>query len=276
MDELRGSIDCPVLGEVPHFAVAVAGPDSRFDPRLCYYHRPGSREAEAFRTIRAGLMHLGVPGRGQIMQITSPEPGDGKSVSAANLALAIAQTGKRVLLIDADLRRPTIHELCRLPQEIGLTDVLRGEIDWPNAVRETQIDGLSVMTAGDCPENPGELLVGPRLGDFLAAARKEYDFLVVDTPPVLAVSDAAVIAPSTDGVVLVVRMMKNKRGALRRTIETLSTHGVRLLGVTANDVDPSKETYRSTDYDVYYKGGRESQSGPASALKGAAAATLDA
>ena len=257
MDELRANIECPVLGEVPHFAAAAAGHDARFDSRLCYYHRPGSREAESFRTIRAGLLHMGTSGRGTILQITSPEPGDGKSVSAANLALAIAQTGKRVLLVDADLRKPTIHELCRLPQEIGLADALRGEIDWPNAVRETQVDGLSVITSGLCPENPAELLVGSRLSVILTAARNEYDFVVVDTPPLLAVSDPAVIAPLTDGVVLVVRIMKNKRGALRRTLETLATHGVRLLGVAANDCDPSKENYRSTNYDAYYTAGKK-------------------
>ncbi|MBL8850116.1 MAG: polysaccharide biosynthesis tyrosine autokinase [Planctomycetaceae bacterium] len=259
MDELRANLDCPILGEVPHFAGAPAGADARFDSRLCYYHRPASREAEAYRTIRAGLLHLGTPGRGQILQISSPEPGDGKSVSAANLALAIAQSGKKVLLIDADLRRPTIHELCRLPQDIGLADVLKGEIDWQTAARATQIDGLSVITAGACPENPGELLLGAKLAEILAAARREFDFVVVDSPPILAVSDPAVIAPLTDGLVLVVRLQKNKRGALRRTLETLAAHNARLLGVAANDVDPTQETYRSTDYDVYYTSGRRAE-----------------
>lgn len=256
MDELRANIDSPVLGEVPHFAGAVTGTDGRFDSRLCYYHRPASREAEAYRTIRAGVLHLGTPGRGQVLQISSPEPGDGKSVSAANLALAIAQSGKRVLLIDGDLRRPTVHELCRMPQDIGLADVLRGEIDWQTAAHVTQIDGLSVMTAGACPENPAELLLGPKLEQVLTAARREFDFIVVDSPPILAVSDPAVIAPLTDGMVLVVRLQKNKRGALKRTLETLSAHNVRVLGIAANDVDPSQETYRSTDYDSYYTSGR--------------------
>lgn len=263
MDELRALIETPVLGEVPHFVGAVATVESRFDPRLCYYHRPASREAEAFRTIRAGVLHLGGAGRGQVLQISSPEPGDGKSVSAANLALAIAQSGKRVLLIDADLRRPTIHELCRLPQDIGLADVLRGEIDWQTAARATQIDGLHVMTAGACPDNPAELLLGARLGELLTAARSEFDFIVVDTPPILAVSDPSVIAPLADGLVLVVRLQKNKRGALRRTLETLAAHNARLLGVAANDVDPSQEDYRSTDYEAYYTSGRREERAPA-------------
>lgn len=257
MEELRDMLEVPVLGEVPHFAGAPVLGELRFDPRLCYYHRPASREAEAYRTLRASVMHLGTPGRGQVLQISSPEPGDGKSVSAANLALAIAQSGKRVLLIDADLRRPTIHQLCRMPQEIGLSDVLRGEIDWQNAARATQVDGLQVMTAGDCPDNPAELLIDARLANLLAAARSEYDFVIVDTPPILAVSDPSVIAPLMDGVVLVVRLQKNKRGALRRTLETLAAHDARLLGIAANDVDPSQENYRSTDYDAYYTAGRK-------------------
>jgi Mrp family chromosome partitioning ATPase len=97
----------------------------------------------------------------------------------------------------------------------------------------------------------------------LGAARKEFDYVVIDTPPILAVSDPSVIAPLTDGVVLVVRMLKNKRGALRRTLETLAAHDARLLGVAANDVDLSKETYRSTDYDAYYTSGRKSRTEPA-------------
>jgi polysaccharide biosynthesis transport protein len=259
LDELRDLIECPVLGEVPHFSGAPSVGDARFDSRLCYYHRPASREAEAYRTIRASVLHLGTPGRGQVFQISSPEPGDGKSVSAANLAIAIAQSGKRVLLIDADLRRPTIHQLCRMPQEVGLSDVLRGEIDWQNAARATQIDGLHVMTSGVCPENPAELLIDPRLTNMLTTARGEYDIVVVDTPPILAVSDPSVIAPLTDGVVIVVRLLKNKRGALRRTLETLAAHDARLLGIAANDCDPSKETYRSTDYDAYYTSGGKSE-----------------
>jgi capsular exopolysaccharide synthesis family protein len=248
-------VDATVLGEVPHFRSAAARSAAGFDGRLCYFHRPASREAEAYRSVRAALLHGQHGEGGRVIQISSPEPGDGKSVSASNLALALAQSGKRVLLIDADLRRPTVHALFRVPQEIGLADVLRREIDWQNAVRPTQIDGLSLMTAGLCPDNPAELLLASDLPVLLRAAREEYDLIIVDTPPILAVSDPAVVAPETDGMLLVVRLQKNKRGALKRTLSALDSHGAALMGIIANDVDPSQEDYRSADYDAYYLAG---------------------
>lgn len=255
VEELRQVADATVVGEVPHFRNVAARSATGLDGRLCYFHRPASREAEAYRSVRASLLHGRQGEEGRVIQISSPEPGDGKSVSASNLALALAQSGKRVLLIDADLRRPTVHSLFRVPQEIGLADVLRREIDWPNAVRPTQIDGLSLMTAGDSPDNPAELLISADLPGILRAARDEYEFVIVDTPPVLAVSDPAVVAPQTDGMLLVVRLQKNKRGALKRTLSALDSHGAAVLGVIANDVDPSTEDYRSSDYDAYYLAG---------------------
>lgn len=262
VDELRQVVEATVLGEVPAYRTP-ANARSGVDGRLCYFHRPASREAEAFRTVRASLLHAHNGDGGRIIQISSPEPGDGKSVSAANLALALAQSGKRVLLIDADLRRPTVHALFRVPQEVGLADVLNREIAWPNAVRATQIDGLSLMTAGACPDNPAELLIASDLRGVLHGAREEFDFVIVDTPPILAVSDPAVIAPETDGMLLVVRMQKNKRGALRRTLATLEAHGAAIIGVVANDVDPNQDDYRSADYDAYYLAGGRAAAVPA-------------
>ena len=253
-DELRGLVPDSVIGEIPEFSpsTAAARSSSGLDGRLCYYHRPGSREAEAFRSVRMAVLRNQPESGGLAVQMTSAEPGDGKSVSAANLSLAVAKSGKRVLLIDADMRRPTVHQLFRVEQEIGLSDVLTGEIDWINAVRETPIDGLSLITSGACPDNPAELLTANEMARLLKKAREEYDVVIVDTPPVLAVSDPSVIAPQTDGLVLVVRMEKNKRAAIRRTLETLDGHGARVLGVIANGVSAAADEYRGNQYSSYY------------------------
>lgn len=253
-DELRGLVPDSVIGEIPEYSpsTAAARSPSGLDGRLCYYHRPGSREAEAFRSIRMAVLRNQPESGGLVVQMTSAEPGDGKSVSAANLSLAIAKSGKRVLLIDADMRRPTVHQLFRVEQEIGLSDVLTGEIDWINAVRETSVDGLSLITSGACPDNPAELLTAHEMASLLNKAREEYDVVIVDTPPVLAVSDPSVIAPQADGLVLVVRMQKNKRAAIRRTLETLDGHGVRVLGVIANGVSAAADEYRANQYSSYY------------------------
>ena len=260
-DELRQLVPAAVIGEVPGYQHAAAA-RSGVDGRLCFFHRPASREAEAFRNVRASLLHAQAGGGARVIQVSSPEPGDGKSVSAANLALALAQSGRRVLLIDADLRRPTVHSLFRVPQEVGLADVLSREIAWPNAVRATQIDGLSLITAGACPENPAELLISADLRGLLQGARDEFDFVIVDTPPILAVSDPAVVAPQTDGMLLVVRMQKNKHGALRRTLATLKAHGAAIIGVVANDVDPAQDDFRSADYEAYYLTGGRTNTSP--------------
>ncbi len=253
-DELKALVPVSVLGEVPEYSpsAAAARSASALDPRLCYYHRPGSREAEAYRSVRMAVLRNQPESGGQAVQMTSAEPGDGKSVSAANLSLAIAKSGKRVLLIDADMRRPTVHELFRIKQDIGLSEVLLGEIEWMNALRETPVEGLSVMTAGACPENPAELLTASDLDGLLRAAREEYDVVIVDTPPVLAVSDPSIVAPHADGVVLIVRMEKNKRAAIRRTLETLGGLDVELLGVVANGVSPAADDYRANQYNSYY------------------------
>ncbi len=263
LDEVRRYTNSSVMGAVPHFVVdprAIRSDGSGLSEALTYYHRPGSREAEAYRSVRTTLFFSTAPLKERVIQVSSPEPGDGKTTSIANLAVAVAQSGKRVLLIDGDLRRPTIHELFNLPQHVGLSDVLRREVEWMNAVRPTEIDGLFVLTAGDTPDNPAELLSTSDLSSTLKAARNEFDYVFIDTPPILAVSDPCIISPHVDGMVLVVRMQKNKRPAVIRTRDMLEAHGVQIYGIIANDMgsdDSMGESYDS--YAGYYNTGRAHQ-----------------
>jgi capsular exopolysaccharide synthesis family protein len=259
LDEVRRVAEATVMGAVPRFVVTQHDRDrdeSGLSPALCYFHRPGSREAEAYRSLRTTLFFSTAPHNDRVIQISSPEPGDGKTTSAANLAVSVAQSGKRVLLIDGDLRRPTLHELFGLPQHVGLADVLRHEIEWINAVRPTAVDQLSLLTAGDAPDNPAELLSTSDLGTMLKEARKEFDYVFIDTPPILAVSDPCIIAPQTDGMMLVIRMQKNKRPVVVRTRDILDAHGVQLYGIVANDFEASSvygDDYNS--YSTYYETG---------------------
>lgn len=257
IEEVRSIVKAPLMGAIPRFRLSGAlkrGTTSNgLSPSLVYYHRPGSREAEAFRSIRTTLFHSTKESQDKLIQITSAEPGDGKSTTAANLAIAIAQSGKRVLLIDADLRRPTMHTLFGLSQDIGLADVLQNEIQWVNAVRSTRLENLSVLTAGRCPSNPAELLSSLRLGETLRAIRSDYDIVIIDTPPILAVSDPAIIAPLVDGLLLVVRMGKNKRATAQRSRELVDSHGIPLYGVVANDIDYTEDGGQEFSmYDRYY------------------------
>ncbi|WP_437230814.1 polysaccharide biosynthesis tyrosine autokinase [Planctomicrobium sp. SH661] len=254
LDEVREFTGAHLMGAVPAFT---SSPDANrlaeqrgLAASLCYYHRPGSREAEAFRSIRTTLFVSMQPGQ-KVIQVSSPEPGDGKSTTAANLAIALAQSGKNVLLVDCDLRRPTQHLLFKTEQEVGLTDVLMKEIEWQNAVRPTPVEGLSIITAGLCPENPAELLSTASLPKFLKQAREDYDIIILDSPPVLAVSDPCILSPHTDGMLVVLRMKKTKRAAAERLQETLASHGVNVFGIIANDFNSANAAEAGYDYDAY-------------------------
>ena len=146
-----------------------------------------------------------------------------------------------MLLVDADLRRPTVHKLFRVPQEIGLTDVLTGEIDFLNAVRQTTVERLSLLTAGESPANPAELLSSPRMAQLLKDAKREFDFVFVDAPPLLAVSDPCILARHVDGMVLVVRVGKNTRTSAARVRELIHNQEITVLGTVANGVVPGQD-----------------------------------
>jgi capsular exopolysaccharide synthesis family protein len=238
VEQIRALLPIPILGNVPQFATinALADSDSSLQPGLCYYYRPGSVEAESYRAVRTALF---VSGDSHVIQVTSPEPGDGKTTLISNLALAIAQSGKNVLLIDADLRRPTIHQFFGVSQELGLSDVLNGDVDVVTAARPTLIPGLSLVTAGTEPQNPAELLASPSFEQLVAATRKEYDYVLIDSPPLLAVSDPCIVAKHADGLVLVIHTDKNTRATARQAHELLEAHGAHVLGVVANGVAPS-------------------------------------
>ena len=243
-DDVRESVQFPVLGGVPEFAEIspmdqMLYEQSPLQASLCYFHRPGSSEAEAYRSVRTALFVSG-GGESQAIQVSSPEPGDGKTTFISNLAIAIAQSGRKVLLIDADLRRPTVHQLFGLRQEVGTCDVLLGDIELANSAKDSGVANLKVVTAGQSVASPAELLSSARMKSMLETARKEYEFVLVDTPPLLAVSDPCIVAPYTDGLLMVVRVGKNKRTTTRRASDLLETRNIDVLGVVANSIEAAQ------------------------------------
>ncbi|MDA1212092.1 MAG: polysaccharide biosynthesis tyrosine autokinase [Planctomycetota bacterium] len=256
LDEIRRHLPGNVLGTIPDFDAEALpkadDPYAQWHPALCFLHQPGSHEAEAYRSLRAALLVSIQNQNLRVVQISSPEPSDGKSTVAANLALAASQSGKKVLLIDADLRRPTQHALFKLPHDIGLTEVLEKEIEVQNAIQTTTIPNLSVLTSGCSPANPAELLSSVRWDQMMMSIRSEYDLIIVDTPPVLAVSDPCIIAPRIDGLLLVVHLFKTTRSAILKARDLLETHHVRLLGSIANgQPKDSSDPYANLYYESY-------------------------
>ena len=208
--------------------------------------RSGSPADEAFRSLRTNLMFSMQTHGARTLIVTSAFPQEGKSVTASSLAAAFAHQGVRTLLVDCDLRRPKLHELFGVPQEPGLTDILRGRMTRGEPVRKTAVPRLSLLTAGAVPDNPTELLGGERMRSLVRRLPQEIELLIADTPPLLAAADAAALATEVDAVLLVVRAGQTARGALQQAVDQLEAVGARIGGVVLND--PDSEVTRYGDY----------------------------
>jgi capsular exopolysaccharide synthesis family protein len=221
----------PSNSDVPHRII------SRFDPALCTYHRPGSVASEAYRGIRTTLC-FSMRGKGrQVLLITSPEPGDGKTTLAANLAVCLAQSGKRVVLCDADLRRPRLHKLFGVSDDGGgLVSVLANGTDVESAIQPTGIEGLEIIPGGSRAQIPAELLSSSRLENVFEILRNRYDFVIVDTPALLSVTDPCAVAARADGVILVLRASRHTRREATQARQLLESVDATVLGVAINGV----------------------------------------
>jgi succinoglycan biosynthesis transport protein ExoP len=211
--------------------------------------RPQSQMAESYRAMRTSLLlsHLGAPP--QVIMITSALPQEGKTTTSINCAVVLAQKGVRVLLIDADLRRPSIHKTLGMGPRSGLSNVLTGSATLQQTItRSSILPNLSILPAGTPPPNPAELLASSNMRDVLEELRGQYDHIVVDTPPTLSVTDAVVLSPRADAIVLVIRSGQTTKQALRRSRDILAQVNARVSGVLLNAVDLS-----SPDYYYYYE-----------------------
>jgi capsular exopolysaccharide synthesis family protein len=245
---MQAFLKTPVLAMVPELkANGEAGIES-----LQAYAAPNAGESEAFRTLRTALSFADEETRQLV--VSSPEPGDGKTTVLANLGVAIAQSGKRVLLIDADLRRPGLTAMLGMRGIEGLSSVIRGEEDLvgmaKNHIRSSEVEGLDVLPAGPRPANPAELLGSQRFSELLAWAEATYDQILVDSPPTLATSDAAVVGRLVNGAVLVVNPSKNRRRAVMRSVEGFALMKIPLAGLVVNRIDSTKDGYYG--YGGYY------------------------
>ncbi len=255
--EIRRRLGLPILGHIPRLKLDLP-PDNPaaegFDPSLVSFARPTSTEAEAYRGVRTQL-YFSTQGRGhQVIQVTSPNPGDGKSTLAANLAISIAQSGKKTVLIDCDFRKPRVHKIFKLPNpDAGLASVMSGDATLAQAIQPCPVPNLSLLPCGPRPANPAELLTSPLFADMLKKLRESFDFVIVDTPPVLAVSDPSAVAPRVDGVLLVFRMTKNARPVAERAREQLDAVGARVVGVIVNASSARSAGYGGYGYAYQYE-----------------------
>ena len=208
---------------------------------------PKSPISEQYRTVRTNIQFSFVDQVMRSLMITSAGPAEGKSTTTANLAITFAQQGKRVLLIDADLRKPTVHYTFRLKNITGLTNVLTQSINLLDAYQETEVENLFVLTSGPIPPNPAELLGSKAMQTFLKEAQEQFDLIIFDTPPVLAVTDAQILANQCDGTVLVVSSGKTEIEAAVKAKELLVSANAKLLGVVLN-----RKKMQQGQYYYYY------------------------
>ncbi|MCD2138738.1 CpsD/CapB family tyrosine-protein kinase [Salinicoccus halitifaciens] len=211
---------------------------------------PKSPISEQFRTIRTNIMYSSIDTEIKTVAFTSASPGAGKSTMAANVAIAYAQSGKRTLLIDADLRRPTTHYTFESGNQRGLSTVIINDMPAADVVKETDIENLEILTSGPVPPNPSELLASRKTSLLLKTFSMDYDMVIIDTPPLLAVTDAQVLSKIVDGVILVTNVEANNRERLQDAKALLEKVDANILGVVMNN----KNMGKSKDEYYYYYG----------------------
>lgn len=254
-DELRDQMELPMLGLIPAIRAERGARRTAIDTtmgRLITHADPRSPVAEAYRSMRTNLAFARAQQSPQAIVVASPGPSDGKSTTVANLAITFAQQGQRTLLIDADLRRAVLHKAFNAERSPGLTELIIGESKFEDVLHGTEVPNLSLIASGRFPPNPAELLGSARMQEILHEAKARFDVVLLDSPPLLAVTDAAVLSTMVDGVVLVIRTERTKRDAVRRALGHVRSVRGRLLGAVLNDVDMRSGAYYGSYGHYYY------------------------
>jgi Mrp family chromosome partitioning ATPase/uncharacterized protein involved in exopolysaccharide biosynthesis len=286
IEDVESYLEVPVLGIVPHIdpretmerlverrpALAQIDPDALQSHALLITHfDPKSPVAEAYRTLRTNIQFARLERGGKVLVVTSPTLQEGKTTTIVNLALTMAQSGQKTLLVGANLRRPSIHRFFGIEREPGLSDILVGNARWRDCIRTVAdilmgrfemedimaapgLDNLHIIEAGPIPANPSELLSTSAMAEFLRSVSAEYDIVLIDTPPVLPVTDSAIVAGQADGVLLVYQAGKVGRLVLKRAKAHLESTRAKVWGVVLNDVQSEVAGYHYTHYYTHYYG----------------------
>lgn len=248
-DDAKQLLPWPLLGIIPHIKTDEAD-GAHTDANLVSYQNPKSVAAEAFRSLRTGLHFASVRKQKKVIIVTSAFSGEGKTTISANLAETFAQTGSRVLLVGGDLRRPTLHKIFGFSNVPGLTELIAGDCELAKIVHHTPMQKLDVLSAGTTPPNPAELLGSERMSVLIAYLIEQYDYIIIDAPPVLAVSDTPILAALCDAMLVVIEAGRVPQKAILRVQEILASVDAPIVGMIVNDKAGKAAGYGS--YGSYY------------------------
>ncbi len=259
-EEIIREFGIPIVGHIPYMQeqkLRKIPKDVVIDRTVISLHLPRSRPSEAYRSVRTAVCFSAQGSKHRVIQVTSPAAGDGKSTLAMNFAVSLAQSGKKTIIIESDFRRPKVHRLTGVENKVGVVDVLRGKAELSDAIRDTELEGFYVMPCGSRPRNPSELLARPEYEDLLSLLREKFEYVIIDTPPVLVVTDPCSVAPRVDGVLLCVRLSRHTREFGRRSLEQLRDVGGKMSGIVVNGVEETDAygygNYSYSDYRYRYK-----------------------
>jgi protein-tyrosine kinase len=217
---------------------------------LVVHNNPKSPIAEAYRVLRTNIQFASVDKQVKVIAVTSASPGEGKTTTIANLAVTFAQTGNKVLLVDGDLRKPTIHKVFGMFNAAGMTTALAHHIDYNTCVSVTDVENLYVLTSGPIPPNPSELLASNAMKNLIEKLRADFDIILIDAPPIGVVTDAAILSTIVDGTILVVSSAHVEIEAGKQAKGLLEKVNANIIGVVLNKI--TKENHKNYYYNYYY------------------------
>ncbi|NMM65101.1 CpsD/CapB family tyrosine-protein kinase [Clostridium sp. P21] len=222
------------------------------NPNLITVEDSKSPISEAYRTLRTNIQFSSFDTKVQTIVITSSGPSEGKSTTSSNLAVVMSESGSKTILIDCDQRKPKLHKLFKTSNNLGLSDLLAGKAKFEEAVQNTEVPNLSLLTSGTRPPNPAELLASSKMKSFLDLLREKYDYIVLDTPPIIAVTDAQLLSRHADGCLLVIAASQAERAAAIKAKQLLEKVDAKILGVVLNKLEIHEKGYYGYYYHYYY------------------------
>jgi capsular exopolysaccharide synthesis family protein len=253
-EDVKAHLQVPFLGMVPDVGQKTAGGAARGPSASQILRNPTSAVADAYRVLRTNLIFTSAETTGRVLVVSSAGPSEGKTTTLANLAAALAQNGAKVLAVDADLRRPTLQQHFGLQKTPGLSDLIVGKAAASQAIQSTRFGGLQLLACGYQPPNPAELLGSPMMKQILEALRAHYDYVLIDSPPLLAMADTPVLCSLVEGVVLVLAAETATKPAVLRAIDQVHSVGGKVTGVVLNKVNLERNSYYySQYYGEYYR-----------------------